>query len=88
MHRRWRCYVLGFNSAWSNAHESLCRQLIEGADFCIQSPMGLKVGERYSTQVIQQGRDGNPIPKELVCVALEHEGKIAVVESFKRGELS
>jgi hypothetical protein len=79
---QWRCYIIGFNQRWSDANMDLCRQLIEESDFCADAPEGIPIGTHFTTHTIYNGK-GKVIPKDLVCIGHQYNGKIAIVRAFQ-----
>lgn len=78
---RYRAYVLGFKPEWSNANQNLCKRLIAESDFCIKRAEGIAIGENVSTYTISEGKPGSiSIPRDLVCVGHEYDGKIVLIE--------
>jgi hypothetical protein len=75
--------LIGFNPTWADANVSLCRRLIRESDFCATAAEGIRIGDHFTTRVIEKGRDGKTIPSELVCVAHEFQGKVIIVEEVR-----
>ncbi|HEX6826598.1 MAG TPA: hypothetical protein VF077_09820 [Nitrospiraceae bacterium] len=75
-----RAYVLKFKQAWTEANWELCERLIKETDFCIEAPQGIHIGQRYTTYILQDNDNKEPIPKEVVCTGHEYDGKVVIVE--------
>jgi hypothetical protein len=81
MRQQYRAYVLGFRPEWANVNRNLCERLIAEVDFCIDRSSGVAIGERLDTYLLARGNPDIAIPRKMVCVGHEYEGKIVIVET-------
>lgn len=79
MSRKFKAYVLGFRQDWANTNMNLCKRLIKESDFCIDRSQGITIGENVSTYTISRGNPTLNIPRNMVCIGHEYNGKVVIL---------
>lgn len=81
--KRYRAYLMKFEPKWPPMSEAFVDRVMREADFCMEAPRGLKVGETFRVSGITQLGENGSSPRfgvRMKVVELHHFGKVATVE--------